>query len=277
MPAAVAVGAALAALGSLARRLSGRRNRVQTARRPRMAAPDAPGRQPEAAPGAMAFDRFDRIRRAGGVKRHCRPIQGLKKAIEPDRGDEQRRRQATAAPGRPPNVATGRILGCPALPRSSRDPLKVSVYFGANRLFEHGERGGRHLALQAHDVVFGRQRQAPVAERFADDPLDGVARGGAGGEPLGDDQAQAGAGLLAGGDRWERRSQRRTPLGPDAGLSARRRTRRGDAAAPPGEAWRAAWTAGRTLASDPAGIARIPAMWPVRARSRGFRKTGTRT
>ncbi|MNE91057.1 hypothetical protein D3C80_1886260 [compost metagenome] len=53
--------------------------------------------------------------------------------------------------------------------------------------------------MQAHDVILGRQRQAPMAERFADDPLDGVARTGVGGEPLGDDEPQTGTGILAGG------------------------------------------------------------------------------
>lgn len=53
--------------------------------------------------------------------------------------------------------------------------------------------------MQAHDVILGGQRQAPVAERFADDPLDGVARTGVGGEPLGNDESQARTGILAGG------------------------------------------------------------------------------
>ncbi|KAG1243146.1 hypothetical protein G6F65_022598 [Rhizopus arrhizus] len=82
---AVAVGAARGAFGS-----RGRWNRIPAAGRPRMASANAPDAQPEAAPGAVTFDCFNRVRRAsrGEAALPAYPWT-QEEPVEPDGGDEQ--------------------------------------------------------------------------------------------------------------------------------------------------------------------------------------------
>lgn len=71
------------------------------------------------------------------------------------------------------------------------DASEQRVHVGPGRALERGQRGRRDFDVQSHDIVSGGQLQAAMAECLANDSLQGIARGGARGEPLRDDQAQA--------------------------------------------------------------------------------------